>query len=53
MARHRLDDSDNDKRWGGPELAERKDVHPQRHRRDRDNNQSRDADSDRNQPPQR
>lgn len=53
MARHRLDDSDKQNKWGGPELAERKDSQPQRHRRDRDNSQSRDAEAERNQPPQR
>jgi hypothetical protein len=53
MGRHRFDDSDNNDKWGGPELAERADAQPQRHRRDRDNSQSRDSDRDRAQPPQR
>ncbi|GAB2993753.1 hypothetical protein LWP59_32495 [Amycolatopsis acidiphila] len=55
MARHRFDenDKDNDKKWGGPELAERTEEQPQRHRRDRDKAQALDPDSDRPQPPQR
>ncbi|WP_236789099.1 hypothetical protein [Amycolatopsis sp. GM8] len=53
MARHRLDDNDNDDKWGGPELAEKQDHQPQRHRRERDKAQSLDADSERTQPPPR
>lgn len=53
MARHRFDDNDNDKKWGGPALAERTDSQPQRHRRDHETRKSRDAESDRPQPPKR
>lgn len=53
MARHRFDDNDNDKKWGGPELAERAEAQPQRHGQHRENAQSRDSDKERTQPHQR
>ncbi|MTD58408.1 hypothetical protein [Amycolatopsis pithecellobii] len=55
MARHRLDDNDNNEKWGGPELAENQDHQPHQHRRDRNSGKSEvtEPEADRTQPPPR
>jgi hypothetical protein len=34
MARHRFEENDNERKWGGPALSERRDSPPQRHSED-------------------
>jgi hypothetical protein len=36
MARHRFEENDNDRKWGGPALSEHRDSPPQRHSQEKE-----------------
>ncbi|WP_166462739.1 hypothetical protein [Amycolatopsis acidicola] len=47
MGKHRFDENEEDRKWGGPALAERKEAEPRRHSREEKESESDRADAER------